>query len=122
MWSSCPRGHFEIGVVLDAAGPREFNGGLGSTVNSPQSRKTNVPPAAEPLSPWHRHRHGRMRTVLPHAAVQKHMHATMADRALQVHWFQRSGGHVASFTPIFRVRHFSPRDRSVHRPRPRGGL
>ena len=30
--------------------------------------------------------------------------------------------HVASFTPIFRVRHFSPRDRSVHRPRPRGGL
>ena len=40
-----------------------------------------------------------MRTVLPHAAAQKNMHATMADRALQVHWLQ----HVLqrTFTALF---------------------
>ena len=48
--------------------------------------------AAEPLASPPARPHARGPSHLPHAAVQKHMHATMADRALQVHWLQRSGG------------------------------
>ena len=78
------------GTISVTKGGAQFCRELAS--RAPQSRKTNVPPAAVPLSPWHRHRDGGTHTGRVRAAVQENMHATIAVRALEVHWCQRSGG------------------------------